>query len=136
MEFTVKTSKREEIIDITAEVKEIIKKLYEAHKKRICNKDIGACLVYVSHTTCSILVNENYDSDVHEDILDYLRKLVPLGIGKHSEGNSDAHIKSSLFGQSKTIPVEKGELQLGRWQGIALGEFDGPRERKVIVKLL
>jgi secondary thiamine-phosphate synthase enzyme len=136
MEFIVLSKKREEIIDITKEVRAAVKKLYVEYKKKICNKDIAACLVYVPHTTCAIIINENYDSDVHVDILEHLGKMVPVGIGKHAEGNSDAHIKSSLLGQNQVIPIENGELQLGRWQGIALAEFDGPRERKVIVKIL
>ena len=121
MQFTISSSKREEIIDITKQVEELVNK--EGEKG-------NSCLVYAPHTTCAIIVNENYDSDVHSDILEHLGKIVPAGIGKHSEGNSDAHIKSSLVGQSQIIPIEDGKLQLGRWQGIGLVEFDGPRERK------
>ncbi len=127
MQFTVKTNKREEIIDITKQVEDTVVKE---------GKKGNACLVYVPHTTCSVIINENYDSDVHSDILEHLRKQFPPGIGKHSEGNSDAHIKSSLVGQAQVIPIEEGKLQLGKWQGIGLCEFDGPRERKIIIKII
>jgi len=127
MQFTIKTNKREEIIDITREVEKIVAE--EGKKGK-------ACLVYVPHTTCAVTINENYDADVHFDILEHLKKIVPARIGKHSEGNSDAHIKSSLLGVSQTVPIEDGKLQLGKWQGIGLCEFDGPGERKIIVKIL
>jgi len=138
MEFTVSSSKREEIIDITKEVEEAVKKLCLEDKKRICNKDIRACLVYVPHATCSIIVNENYDEAVCRDILSYLKKQVPSGVWEHDkiDSNADSHIKASILGPSQVIPVEKGELQLGQWQGIGLAEFDGPRERKIIVKII
>lgn len=130
MEFTVKTNKREEIIDITKEVEKIV--------DRASDEDSKACLVYVSHATCAVIVNENYDENVCEDILDFLRKLIPQGKWKHDniDNNADAHIKASIIGPSQIIPVENGKLQLGKWQGIALAEFDGPRERKIIVKIL
>ncbi len=128
MQFTIKTSKREEIIDITERVKEIVDKASD--------EDSKACLVYVPHTTCAIIINENSDNDVKEDILDFLRKLVKKDGWKHSEGNSDAHIKSVIAGSEKLIPIKNGFLQLGRWQGIMLAEFDGPREREVIVNVI
>lgn len=127
MEFKIKTGKREEIIDITQQVEEFVAKE---------GKKGNSCLVYLPHTTCAIIINENYDPDVHSDILEHLGKMVPAGIGKHEEGNSDAHIKSSIIGSSQVIPIKNGKLQLGRWQGIALAEFDGPRERKIIVKII
>ncbi len=136
MQFTISSSKREEIINITRQVEEIVAKLIVENKKRVCNKEIAACLVYVPHTTCAVIINENYDVAVHEDILDYLGEQVPAQIGKHEEGNSDAHIKSSIIGSSQIIPIEGGRLQLGRWQGIGLAEFDGPRERKIIIKII
>ena len=78
MELTIQTNRREEIVDITGEVREAVKKLCEENKKRICNKDISACLIYVPHATCSIIVNENYDEAVCRDILSYLKKQIPL----------------------------------------------------------
>ena len=131
MEIAIKTTKREEIIDITEKIKEIVEGSEEA-------KNGKAVLIYVPHATCSIIINESYDENVREDILFYLRKQIPQGIWKHDkiDNNADAHIKSSLIGASQIVPLEKGKLQLGRWQGIGLAEFDGPRERKVIVKIL
>lgn len=130
MEFTVKTNKREEIVDITKEVEKIV--------DRASDEDSKACLVYVGHATCAVIINENYDENICEDILDFLRKLIPQGKWKHDniDNNADAHIKASIIGPSQIIPVENGKLELGRWQGIALAEFDGPRERKIIVKIL
>ncbi len=128
MQFTIKTTKREEIIDITSQVSEVVAENADENSK--------VCLVYVPHTTCGILINENYDSDVQADILDFLKNSVPKSGWKHSEGNSDAHIKASLIGTSQLIPIENSVLGLGKWQGVALCEFDGPRERKVIVKII
>lgn len=130
MEFTIKTSKREEIIDITKEIEKIV--------DRLSDENSDACLVYVPHATCAVIVNENYDPAVCEDILAFLKKQIPAGIWRHdkTDGNADAHIKASLLGPSQTIPIQDGKLQLGRWQNIALAEFDGPRERRIIVKIL
>ncbi len=130
MEFTIKTNKREEIIDITKKIEEIVIK--------ISDKDSKACLVYAQHSTCSIIVNENYDEAVCEDILNWLKKQIPQGRWEHdkTDNNADAHIKASILGPSQIIPIENGKLQLGRWQGIVLAEFDGPRERKIIVKII
>lgn len=138
MEFTIKSKKREEIIDITKEVETAVFELCEKDKKRVCNKDIGACLIYVPHATCSIIVNENYDEAVCSDILKFLKEKIPEGIWEHDkiDNNADSHIKASIIGPSQTIPVENGKLQLGRWQNIALAEFDGPKQRRIIVKLL
>ncbi len=128
MELVVSTSRREELIDITALVQDIIK------KSKL--KD-GACVVFIPHTTAAVTVNENYDSDVKKDIILSLSRIVPKDAGYwHSEGNSDAHIKASLIGTSKTVLFRAGKLVLGRWQGIMLCEFDGPRNRRVIVELL
>ena len=130
MEFAIKTSEREEIVDITKQVKEIVDKE--------SNEDSRACLIYVPHATCAIIINENYDKAVCSDILAWLKKQIPEGIWKHDkiDNNADSHIKASIIGPSQLIPIQKGELQLGRWQGIALGEFDGPRERKIIAKII
>lgn len=130
MEFTVKSSKREEIIDITNQIQEIVFKASD--------EDSKACLVYVPHATCAMIVNENYDKAVCEDILDFLRKQIPVGKWKHdkADSNADAHIKAAIIGPSQIIPIENGKLMLGRWQNIGLAEFDGPKERKIIVKIL
>lgn len=138
MEFTIKTSKREEIVDITHQVKEVVSKLFEQEKKIVCNRKSKAVLIYVPHATCGIIVNENYDKAVCEDIIDFLKKLVPSGVWKHDkiDDNGDAHVKASIIGPGQIIPMKNGELGLGRWQNIALAEFDGPRERKVVVELL
>lgn len=129
MEFTIKTNKREEIIDVTKEIEKIIEK--EGKNSKIC-------LVYVPHVSCALIINENYDESICDDILAFLKKSIPQGIWKHdkTDNNADAHIKSSIIGPGQVIPIEKGVLQLGRWQSIALAEFDGPRERKIIVKII
>ena len=124
--FKFSSSAREEMIDITAEV-----------ERELPDGD-GVCFLFVQHTTCGLTVNENADPDVQSDMLGFLRRLIPQFEPnfKHGEHNSDAHIKSSLVGPSVTVPFENGKLVLGRWQGIYLCEFDGPRERKVVMKTL
>jgi secondary thiamine-phosphate synthase enzyme len=98
----------------------------------------GLVHLYVQHTTAGLTVNENADPDVPRDMLLALRKLIPQhGMGfRHGEENSDAHIKASLLGSSVTIPIQNGKLQLGRWQGIFLCEFDGGRERQVVITVI
>ena len=121
--LTVSSTKREEMIDITREVES---RLPESN---------GICVVFVQHTTCGVTVNENADPDVQSDMLGFLQRLIPQYEPhfKHGEHNSDAHIKSSIVGSSVTIPFERGRLCLGRWQGVYLCEFDGPRSRKLIM---
>jgi len=127
-EIAVRTSRRMEFIDITAAVDEALSE-YGA--------DSGICTVFVPHTTAAVTINENADPDVVSDMLDHMEKLVPEEAGfSHSEGNSDAHIKSSLFSPSLTAIVEDGRLKLGTWQGVYFAEFDGPRSRKVWVKYI
>jgi len=127
-ELNISTKKRNELIDITADIKEIIEK---------SGLKEGTCVVYCPHTTAGITINEGADPDVKKDILMWLNKLVPESSDfQHSEGNSDAHIKSSLVGISKTLIVKEGDLLLGTWQNIYFAEFDGPRKRKVIVKIM
>lgn len=130
MEFAIKTSEREEIVDITKEVERIV--------DRASDEDSKACLIYTGHATCAVIINENYDKAVCEDILAFLKKQIPSGVWKHDavDDNGDAHIKASIIGPSQIVPIHEGKLQLGKWQGIALAEFDGPRERKVIVKII
>ena len=115
------------MIDITSDVERFVPKDGE-----------GICVLFTQHTTCGLTINENADPDVKIDMLGFLHRLIPQYEPnfKHFEHNSDAHIKSSLVGSSVTIPFEKGKLLLGRWQGIYLCEFDGPRERKVVVQMV
>ena len=126
--FTVKTAKREQLVDITAEVMEIISK---------SGVNSGICVVYVPHTTAAITINENADPSVRVDIEETLSKLVPYGKGyRHLEGNADSHIKSTLVAPSITLIIENGRPVLGTWQGVFFCEFDGPRTRKVHVKII
>lgn len=127
-EFRIPTAESEELIDITAQVQDIVK------KSRL--KD-GACVVFIPHTTAAVTINENYDADVKKDIILSLSRIVPKDAGYlHSEGNSDAHIKASLVGASEIVLFRAGKLVLGQWQGIMLCEFDGPRNRRIIVEFL
>jgi secondary thiamine-phosphate synthase enzyme len=97
----------------------------------------GVCHVYIPHTTAGVIINENADPDVGRDILARLEALVPeRGSYRHVEGNAPGHIKASLVGSSQMVPIEKGRLALGRWQGIYLCEFDGPRDRTVLVQVV
>jgi secondary thiamine-phosphate synthase enzyme len=97
----------------------------------------GICLIFAPHTTAAITINENADPDVVRDIIMETSKIIPLQDGyRHAEGNSAAHIKSSLFGASETVIIENGRLKLGTWQSIYFCEFDGPRHRKVWVQIL
>jgi len=130
MEFEVQTEKREEILDVTNEVERIVEENASNESKM--------CLVYVPHATAGIIVNENADAAVCEDILDYLKENIPQGKWKHDkiDNNADSHIKASILGCSEVIPIENKKLQLGTWQGIGLVELDGPKKRKVIVKIL
>ncbi len=123
----VKSQKREELIEITDEVKQHIPESGE-----------GICVLFTQHTTCGLTINENADPDVKHDFLLFLKNTIPQYYEgfRHFEHNSDAHLKSSLVGSSVIIPFENGKLLLGRWQGIYLCEFDGARERKVIVKII
>ncbi len=124
----VRTSKRNEFVDITDEVQSVVE---ESKVKS------GICYVYVPHTTAAVTINEGADPSVKRDILMMLEKLIPHRASySHMEGNSDAHIKSSLIGASETIIIQDGRLQLGIWQSVFFCEFDGPRSRRVIVKVI
>ncbi len=125
--FSVKTNRREELVDITSQVREIVSS---------SSVKSGICVVYTKHTTSGITINENADPDVKSDIIMGLKDIVKDLDYRHSEGNSDAHIKSSLMGSSVTVIIEEGSLVLGTWQGICFCEFDGPRERTVSVKVI
>ncbi|MFH1074623.1 MAG: secondary thiamine-phosphate synthase enzyme YjbQ [Candidatus Firestonebacteria bacterium] len=127
-EINIKTIGKNQFQDITAEVQAAV------DKSKLMN---GVCYVFVMHTTAGITINENADPAVRSDIIKKLSDIIPPDAGyEHSEGNSDAHIKASMMGFSAVFPVEAGELVLGEWQGIYLCEFDGPRERSVLVKLI
>ncbi|MFA6680010.1 MAG: secondary thiamine-phosphate synthase enzyme YjbQ [Candidatus Methanomethylophilaceae archaeon] len=126
-EITLSTRK-EEMIDITSDIRKIVK------ESTIKN---GICLIYCPHTTAAITINENADPDVKHDLLMGLDKAFPDEIDfKHEEGNSSAHLKSSCIGCSKTVIIENNDLVLGTWQGIYFCEFDGPRKRTTLVKIL
>lgn len=127
VQMPVRTSKRSQLVDITADVERAI------HSSGVQS---GVCYLVVPHTTAGILVNENDDPAVARDIEKALDRLVPRDQGyEHLEGNADAHIKSALVGVSTVILIESGRLSLGRWQGIFFCEFDGPRDRHVKLKI-
>lgn len=124
----IKSRKRVEAIDITDQVLEFVK---ESEVRD------GVLFIYVPHTTAGLTINENADPSVIEDILNKASELVPRSSNyKHLEGNADSHIKSSIFGVSHQLLIEDGRVILGTWQGIFFLEFDGPRERKVYLKIL
>jgi len=126
--FDIKTNNHEEYIDISDKIKTIVK-----------NSDVssGICVVYTQHTTAAITINENADPDVQRDLIHGFKHLGFEKVSfRHMEGNSPAHLKSTLVGCSETIIIDKGSLVLGTWQGIYFCEFDGPRTRRVNVKLI
>jgi secondary thiamine-phosphate synthase enzyme len=122
--FSVRTTEREQIVLITAEVERALGAL---------TRDDGICTIIVPHTTCAISVNENADPDVPADLTKALRALVPNVPFRHGEGNSDAHFLSMLIGTSLSWPYREGQLVLGTWQGVYFIELDGPRTRTVTV---
>ena len=125
--LTIRTGAHTELNDISSQVAKAV---------RDSGVQEGRCSVYIPHTTCGVTINENADPSVKKDILKELNKVIPLDDGySHMEGNSAAHIKSSLMGFSVTIPVSEGRMMLGTWQGVYLCEFDGPRSRKAIVSV-
>jgi secondary thiamine-phosphate synthase enzyme len=127
MIITVKTKSKTDFIDITSEVQGAV------NSADIQN---GLCMVFVPHTTAAVTINESADPSVKSDILSILNEIVPWDAGyRHMEGNSPAHIKSTLVGSSELIGIENKRLVLGTWQGIFFCEFDGPRTRKVHVRV-
>ncbi len=127
-QFTLSTSSRNQLIDITDTVNDFVQR---------SGVKSGICLVYTPHTTAAITVNENADPSVRSDILRKLGDIFPQSDNyDHSEGNSDAHLKSSVIGCSQTLIIENGSLLLGTWQGIYFCEFDGRRSRKFYVKIV
>lgn len=124
--INVKTSAHTELITITDTVADAVRSLGLAD---------GIVHVFITHTTCGLTINENADPDVKKDLLNRLETLAPWSLSqdRHMEGNSAAHLKSSLLGSSLSIPVINGRMSLGTWQGIYLGEFDGPRTRSLTI---
>ena len=126
--ISIKSTAREELIDITEQVAAAVKDT---------GVEEGLCCVFAPHTTAAVTINENADPTVKKDNITGLKSLaLEKNSFLHSEGNSPAHIKSSLVGASELIIIENKKLQLGTWQGIFLCEFDGPRNRKVYIKIL
>jgi len=126
--ISVFTRSKEVLEEITNRVNDVI------HRSGV---EEGVCYLYLPHTTAGIIINENADPSVARDILDRLEALVPTrGNYHHLEGNAPAHIKATLMGLSLAVPIEKGRLALGRWQGVFLCEFDGPRDRTVLMQVL
>jgi len=126
--FSVSTTRQTECVDITKEIKETL------FKEGISD---GLAVVFVPHTTAGITINEGADPHVQEDFLRILNQVIPFkGPYRHGEGNSPAHIKTSLIGSSVMVMIESSRLILGTWQSIFLCEFDGPRTRKVMVKII
>ncbi|MHB0857029.1 MAG: secondary thiamine-phosphate synthase enzyme YjbQ [Anaerolineae bacterium] len=128
IEFSVRTGMDEELVDITAQVREAVQQ---------ASAPSGVCSLFIPHTTAGLTMNENWDSNVRHDILRTLGDIVPKrGDYRHAEGNSHAHIKALITGFSVQIPFRDGQLILGTWQGIYVAEYDGPRQRRVLVTLL
>ncbi len=126
-EIPVKSSKRNELIDVTEKVQLAVAK---------SGVKEGMCVVYCPHTTAAVIITENADPSVQRDIIAKLSQLIPENAGyTHMEGNSDSHIKSAVIGNSRTVLVKDGKLLLGRWEGLMLFEMDGPRSRKLLVSI-
>jgi len=125
--ITIKTRRHSEMVDITGEVQRVV---------NAAGIETGTAVVYCPHTTAGLTINEHADPSVVADILDVLDRLVPWRANyRHAEGNAAAHVKASLMGSSVTVLVEGGRLVLGTWQGIFFCEFDGPRNRRVLVQI-
>lgn len=127
--LNVRTSNRNEMLDVTDRLEKLI---------RSFDVNEGMLIAYVPHTTAAVTINENADPDVKHDMLMKLETLIPKheSYYQHGEGNSDSHVKTSLVGNSVTVLIERGRLVLGRWQGVYFCEFDGPREREMMVKIV
>ncbi len=124
----VRTAAGDSLVDITGRIEEAVS------ESRV---SAGLCVIYVPHTTAGVTINENADPSVRRDLLLALARAVPDSLPfTHAEGNSPAHVKASLVGSSATVFIEDGRLRLGTWQGIFLCEFDGPRQRQVLVKII
>ena len=124
----IKTRQRTQLVAVTDLVERVV------GESRV---DSGVCFVYVPHTTAGVMINEHADPDVASDLEGFFDRLVPqAGPYRHAEGNTDSHAKTVMVGTSQVIFVENGKLALGTWQGVFLCEFDGPRERKIWVKMV
>jgi secondary thiamine-phosphate synthase enzyme len=127
MILSVKSRKRNQLVDITSDINNLVNN---------SGIDQGLCMLFVPHTTAAVTINESADPSVKSDILMMLNQMIPWEADyRHLEGNSSAHIKSTLVGSSELIAIENGQLVLGTWQGIFFCEFDGPRNRKVNVRI-
>jgi secondary thiamine-phosphate synthase enzyme len=124
---TISTSSRNQMIDLTDRLRKLVTQ---------AKINDGMLIVYVPHTTAGVTINENADPDVKHDMLLKLSQMIPKDQAgyEHAEGNSDSHVKTALVGNSVTVLIENGQLQLGRWQGVYFCEFDGPRERQMYFK--
>ena len=124
--FRIKTRKNQEVVDITRQVAEAVAR---------ARRDEGICTVFVRHATAAIIINENADPGFRSDVITALDRLFPQGIWEHDkvDDNGAAHLKAVILGPSETVPIQGGRLLLGTWQGIALVECDGPREREIVV---
>jgi secondary thiamine-phosphate synthase enzyme len=128
MILSVKTQEKTELIDVTSEINQAIQK---------SGIEQGLCMLYVPHTTAAVTINESADPSVKADMLMILNKIIPWEAGyRHLEGNSAAHIKTTLVGSSELIAIEGHRLVLGTWQGVFFCEFDGPRNRKLHVRII
>lgn len=127
-ELRVRTHKTQQMVDITGQVEEAVR------QSRVSD---GLCLVFVPHATAAVVINENADPNVCQDILEALGRMIPEGAWRHDrvDNNAAAHIKATILGPSETVAVQGGRLRLGTWQSVMLVEFDGPRERSVIVEV-
>jgi len=127
VELQVRTRAHSELSDITSQVQQVVAE---------SGVQEGVCHVFVPHTTAGLTLNENWDPDVRGDLVRALAAMVPNVPFRHSEGNSPAHLMSTLVGSSETLLVSRGRLVLGSWQGIYLADFDGPRRRRALVKVV
>ena len=128
MILSVKTQAKTELIDVTSDINQVIQK---------SGIEQGLCMIYVPHTTAAVTINESADPSVKADMLMILNKIIPWEAGyRHLEGNSAAHIKTTLVGSSELIAIEGHRLVLGTWQGVFFCEFDGPRNRKLHVRII
>ena len=128
--FSVTTSRREELVDITGQVREVLAD---------AQVDNGIIVLYVQGATAALMIQENWDESVQTDVINLLQKLIPRGVWLHDQqdGNGDSHLKAGLVGPSESIPIIEGRLGLSRWQNIFLCEFDGPRsERRIVCTII
>lgn len=128
-EFRVRTTRKQQVVDITARVSDALRNHPHAH---------GLCHVFVPHATAAVVINESADPQIGDDLLEALGRLVPEGIWRHDriDDNGAAHLKAAILGAGELVPLREGQLALGTWQALMLVELDGPRERRVVVTLL